>query len=191
MPQPKPPATAAVDPREWLPHALLPVKLLAMLLFVVAAALATWFGMRLMQARATQNWKTADATIVKSAVVPPGRGGGLARVEVSYRYRLYDVDYTGTRLGYSDNGERAQGEAEALADALKPNKMVPVFYDPLAPASSVLFPGARTSDYTAFWMPAVLLAIGAVLLYIRARVRRWLSDHPIEPEPPKKPAAKW
>jgi len=191
MAPPKPPPKAAADPRKWLPQLLLPMKLLAALLFVIAAVLAIGLGMNLMRARATLGWKTAEATVGRFAVVASERGRGYARVEVSYRYRLYDVDYAGSRLGYGDDGERERPAAEALALKLKPGETFDVFYDPRDPANAVLFPGPRAGHYVAFSVPGVLIVAGVVVLFARSRVRRWLREHPAEPEPAKKPAAKW
>lgn len=138
------------------------------------------------QARAV-DLPTVPGTVIHSDITESrGSKGSLRRrADIRYSYVVNGEELTGTRLRLSSiafgDGSR---QAQAAVAAFPVGKTVTVYYDPVAPANSLLQPGLLPEHLIAslFAVPHHLIGVWLLLVALRQLGRHWrgpLASAPI------------
>ncbi len=165
-----------------------PLKLLRSILLLVVALF--WCGAVgfldslaipsvLEQAR-TVDFPTVPGMVIHSDITERrGTKGSLRRrADIRYNYVVNEQEFTGQRLRLSTlalgNGSR---QAQAAVAAFPVGKTVAVYYDPVAPAESLLQPGLLPEHLIAalFAVPHHLIGLWLLFVALRQLRRRWLG----------------
>lgn len=154
--------------RKSLPRYLLPVGGL----FIVAGALALWYGTNSVAKEfAQRSWPTVEGTVTDSRV----EGDRAFHPVVEYTYTVENAVYSGQSYLHQPNfGGKKKKEAVAvkmIAD-YPPGQAVNVYYDPKSPENSTLTPSVFWADYgkTAAGFTFMFLGIPVVFLTSRRRI---------------------
>jgi hypothetical protein len=118
----------------------------------VFAALALLFAVLVWRAwqvkQASPSWPSVQGQILVSKARARNETGDQRGTpthdwftEVSYRYTVDGVAYTGNTLRAFGRNHFSQDQAEAELAPFAVGQSVPVYYDPANPARSVLIPG--------------------------------------------------
>ncbi len=124
----------------------------------------------LSQALAARTWPATTGTIIlagmKEGSYYDKRSGTTIhtyRPEVSYRYRVGDKEFTGTRVAFGKILYYQSAEAEAFLAARPPGASVRVYHDPTNPAESVLDRGpSHAQQAIGAEVAMFVLGLGAV-----------------------------
>ena len=152
-------------------------RVFAGVFFLVGAFLATYLGPQTLQeARATRTWVQVQGEVVGSRVVNDTRASGKGYeydLEVEYRYRFGDQDYTSDQLAVGrDWSFDKRGQAEVAQSAFQPGTPLPVFVNPEDPASAVLERGGEDAAELWIGMGVLFMAAGLVVFrYAKTRTR--------------------
>ena len=118
-----------------------------------------------LQAQASARWPTVSGTLTKARV------SGHYIADVSYRYDVGGITYTGTKIRASDGQYSDEGEAAQAIQGLSPEQVVQVSYNPANPTQSFLRPGAGAPEYAMLCIPFIMFGVGAFLLWFTWRAR--------------------
>jgi len=125
---------------------------------------AIWFVMR-KKAQASQAWPSAQGTVISSELsrIRDTDGQWTERPRVVYEYVVAGASLRGNRVSF---GGSSNVGARKCVERYPAGKPVEVFYDPAAPASSVL---ERKTGGGAFVLPLVggIFAIICILLLVK------------------------
>ncbi|HLM61247.1 MAG TPA: DUF3592 domain-containing protein [Pyrinomonadaceae bacterium] len=92
------------------------------------------------------NWATVSGQVLHSYLTTAGKQSGIFDVNVTYRYELNGVVYTGNTVSYGYRGipfDENREELEAKAAKYSRGTPVRVFYNPSFPADSCLEAGGN------------------------------------------------
>jgi hypothetical protein len=128
--------------------------------FTVAGYLAR----QLLRGDSTRHWPTAEGEVIESLVdEEASRGTKFYRPDISYRYRVHDVEYTCSRLYFGGPQQTSlRILAERWVNRFPPGARVQVRFNPLDPLDAVLVTGVRWSVVGAAVMMAAFAVIAAV-----------------------------
>jgi len=156
---------------------------MSMLLTVLGAGFAAWGWMLLADARDTLEWPAVPGLILQSSIVEhEGRTGEDTQysVQIRYRYEVNGTQLTSDRFSLADHSSSRRAEMQAITEHFPAGSMAPVYYDPEAPASTLLRPGPTPI----MWIPFVFgifssyAGIAAVLACSRRRKRANAATRP-------------
>jgi hypothetical protein len=124
----------------------------------------------LSRALAARSWPAATGTILLAKIEKghyhdkkSGNTIHTYRPEVSYRYRVGDKEFTGTRLAFGKILYYQPAEAEAFLAARPAGASVRVYHDPANPAESVLDRGpSHAQQAIGAEVALFVLGLGAV-----------------------------
>ena len=113
---------------------------------------------------ASASWPSTQCQITSSRLDRTGSGTKTKfRPSVSYSYTVQGTGYTGNQIR-TVSSYSSQGRAEAELGRYRVGSTVPVYYDPVKPASSLLEPGVTRSVYLILAAGVVCLALAIVIL---------------------------
>ena len=95
-----------------------------------------------------------------------GRYGRPDRYQVvpTCRYRVNGVEYYCRRMSFGSGGSGSREKCLGLAASYPPGREVPVYYDPQAPAVSVILPGVEVSNQAFIAAAGVAVILGLAIL---------------------------
>lgn len=118
------------------------------------------------RAAASTAWPVAEGRIMKSQLARSrDKGTTMYSADVAYEYTVDGRRFEGDAIWMGD-GYRSSDAAEfrRAVDRYPVGRVVQVHYDPAAPDSSVLEPGATWSSGMLYFMGLGVLALGSVIL---------------------------
>ena len=132
------------------------------LFMLVGGPVAGYFLLNIvLEARRSINWPVVPGVIQDSHVENRSVLNHNAFCAVlTYTYRVGPSDFTGSRIRTSDGELPTADLASRELRGLSIGTSVAVYYDPAAPGSSVLKPGARWQEYALLIVPFVMLGMG-------------------------------
>ena len=146
--------------------------LVSLVFFLVGTAIVCAVFLPLLQevwhARA---WQEGACTIVASRVARHGKSKPTYSVDVRYRYDVDGLTYDGTRYQLFSGSSSGRADKQAVVDTLPPGSSVRCYYDPRAPATSVLERGL-TGDVFFIAIPLLFMLVGVGGLYAARRIPR-------------------
>lgn len=115
-------------------------------------------------------WPSVEGTVTSSGVqhLPRSDNADVYYPRVEYSYRVGEVLHSSRRIAFGGSARSTEEEARAWAERYSVGKVVRVYYDPGAPYSSVLEPGASYEAWGAA-IPAFCVALLMVCLMIAKR----------------------
>lgn len=143
---------------------------------LVGLVASAFFGPSVLEkTRATKSWVEVPGEVIESRVVRNSsrRNKSNYELEVDYRYRFEDKEYTSDQVTVGWNWTfNRRGKAEARQQDFLPGAAVAVFVDPEAPASAVLERGGESAGWFTIGLGAIFLLFGiGLLLNERRRAR--------------------
>jgi hypothetical protein len=149
--------------------------------FFLVGTLLLYFGINLFcKENAIKDWPQTVGKIEKSKVysyvVEHKTTGNIQHfgLEVSYQYMINGKTYHSTRIRYTGNYESTDvREINKLKNALTPGKAVRVYYNPIVPQESVLFPDISNLNLGLLEFGIIFILISLIMFafYIAAKVR--------------------
>ena len=122
-------------------------------------------------------WLPLECQILASSVAAhSGDDGYTYSVEVTYRYVVDGVEYTGNRYKFLGGSSSGQEGKQKVVDSLPPGHVTTCWVDPDDPTESVLDRGLSW-EYAFAILPLVFVTLGAVGLVMVLRARA-LSKSP-------------
>ncbi|MCG6157513.1 DUF3592 domain-containing protein [Rubinisphaera margarita] len=118
---------------------------------------------------ASTTWPTTEGRVISSTVqTKHGTGGDPSRYfpVVEYEYTVNGESLRGDRISY-DTQLMAQSSAAAIAKRYAAGREVTVFYDPDAPADSVIDPGASRTSWLGIAVGVVFVVVAGAMLIAR------------------------
>lgn len=135
------------------------VFLLAGLGFMLIFAIP---GYRTIRAQA---WSRVDCEVLSSGVQShAGSDSTTYSIEVTYRYAVDGVEYTGDRYEFMGGSSSGYDGKKKKVDAMPPGAIVPCYVDPGDPSQSVMYRGFNWV-YLFALMPLAFIVIGAGGIY--------------------------
>lgn len=148
-------------------------------LFIVIGLLTLAAGLREYRASlAAADWPAADGTIIISGTAQvQQRGRMLVYIDAArlvYDYTVDGATYENDRIDLGDKPVKADSkEGRALLEQFPVGERVPVYYNPAAPADSVLLRDLQVGALRAGgWM----LGLGLAVLALRWILRQWPNE---------------
>lgn len=142
-----------------------------------AVAVGAW---RMLQ---SANWPTTPGTITESEL---RRGRKSVSLHIRYTYTANDEEYTGTQYDVGPAFLPSRKWPKVQAE-LPVGASVPVYYDPVDPATAVLSPGLRpdilSTTLTVLPFNMVALLLGGALWGSVSRRRGFDPDRDVRPAP--------
>ncbi|MBK8988939.1 MAG: DUF3592 domain-containing protein [Chloroflexi bacterium] len=128
----------------------------------VGIGLFIWGLNVLQKAQASQDWPTADGTIISATVREDRDDDGTSYfADVTYQYTAADRRHSSDNVSFGQYGGSSR-HAEGIVARYPVGQRVTVYYDPDDPMTAVLEPGANFGSYLLVGMGA--LFIGVALL---------------------------
>jgi hypothetical protein len=135
----------------------------------------------LLEGCSSHGWPTVEGQVVSSSVncrCKPAEPGTIVSYQYSdvaivrYEYAVDGHRYSGDRVQIGATIRRLHTDAQADASRYPVGKLTTVYYDPTAPARSVLEPGATDEQgVLAVVFSAVISMLGAAILVVFGRRR--------------------
>jgi len=141
----------------------------------------------LKQREAARRFVATDGVVIASKVKThegDSDSGPTYEAIVKYRYEVNGRRYTSTRYAYGMWTSSDRRQAQRIVAAHPPGRKIKVWYDPHAPAESVLQLAVDTQDYFTllFIQPFVIVGLALVgytiwILIAHARAQRFIDQH--------------
>lgn len=155
--------------------------LLLPLLFIVAGALMSFFGVRqFMQAKASAAWPTVTGVIT---VAELGKQMGNERDEsttysadISYDYLVNDRSYVNGAVSFDGVKSSDPATARRILKRYPVGKQVAVYYNPNDPQDAVLEPGLHGGSWFLPLFGALFVAVGVGLFFFLRWIGRVLTE---------------
>ena len=144
-------------------------------LFLLPGAVILFFGLRSYQeSRASQDWPSVEGEIRSSEVVSSrsSEGGRTYRAEVTYRYTVDGVSYTGDRIQASTISSSSGSRASAMHRKYPKGKSVKVFYNPERPDRALLEPGASMGAILMSSLGGLFFVMGSLMVVFLPKLIR-------------------
>jgi hypothetical protein len=124
---------------------------------------------RILSARESVTWPTAEATVNSSSIETSRRGRRIKydfyTPSVNYSFQVDGTTHSGTRIAWDGLGSEERSEVEASMRQYAPGTTHTVHYDPDNPSNCVLDPNHGFGVYAGLFIPLICL-LGPFLLYI-------------------------
>ena len=156
-----------------------------MILGLVLAALGIGFsiwGYGVMKiARASLEWPTTRALIVRSQIKSTSASGetGYQRsADITYRYTVNGKAYTSNKIIAGDYSSNSGSRAQKIIRQYGAGSYVEAYYNPDRPGEAVLIPGGSKLIYVpfGFGILAVCSGVGALIYYTKKKVSGSLPE---------------
>ena len=138
---------------------------------VVGLGFSLFFAFPAVKVIKARSWDPVECEILASSVAThTGDDGSTYSVEVTYRYQVEGLEYTGNRyrfLGGSSSGREGKQE---VVDSLPPGTTTTCWVDPESPDEAVLDRNLSW-EYAFALLPLVFVGLGALGLVIALRAR--------------------
>lgn len=152
------------------------------LFLVVGLAFSLFFVLPAIKSLRALDWQQTECQILASSVAThSGDDGATYSVEVTYRYEVDDVEYTGDRyrfLGGSSSGRKGK---QKVVDSLPPGSTTTCWVNPDDPADAVLDRGLSW-EYAFALLPLVFVLLGGVGLILALRARATAGEKGVTAE---------
>ena len=141
--------------RDFLSHLLSHFKFSVFGFFfaLFGVGMAVWGGFIVKDANESVSWPTVQGEMIGSRVDrevtrdSDGSASTSYRANVTYRYVVEEVEYTGKKVFFGKKDTAFRWSAQKIVKRYPWGKKVRVYYDPEQPEAAVLEPGARLSSY--------------------------------------------
>ncbi|MDT8391849.1 MAG: DUF3592 domain-containing protein [Lentisphaeria bacterium] len=136
---------------------------------VVGLVVATWGGMEILKAKASQNWPTVDGRVTHSEVDQhreTSTNNNSSRRETKYTANIhytYDYEgasYTGKRVCFGGSRKGSSSMANQIVNRFPLGKTVEVYVDPAKPATACLEPGVTAMAYIPLGIGVIFAVVG-------------------------------
>jgi hypothetical protein len=125
-----------------------------------------FLGNMVLEARRSATWPVVPGVVQDAHVEDRSAlNHGAFYAVLAYTYRVGSNDFAGSRIRASDGELPTAESASSELVGLSVGTPVTVYYDPVAPESSVLKPGARWQEYALLMVPVVMFCLGLLALY--------------------------
>lgn len=108
--------------------------------------------------------KMGYAFVREAETAPKDKGKALYEVVLTYEYAVEGHIYKGDRVSFGDRALSERAAAEAIVDRYKRSPSIRVFYNPSAPAVSVLEPGLRKDLQGQLWGMGILMTFTVLVI---------------------------
>jgi len=137
-------------------------------LFVLVGAGLSYFGvLRVVQAKASEDWPSTSGRVLESLVESRfsnrANAGLVYEAEVLYEYAIEGTTYKNNRVTASDWGTDDPGRAQRTVNRYPKDADVTVYYRPDDPEQSVLEPGTSVTTAIMPVMGGGFLIIGLMM----------------------------
>ncbi len=118
------------------------------LVFTLGIFIAQWTW-RLLLAHRSKRWPQTQARILAARIVggKDRKGNEELRPEVRYEYSVAGRSYVGALFSFDSGTFISYATAIDAMDGIVAGSQVPIYYDPLRPQQSVLFPGRERARF--------------------------------------------
>jgi Protein of unknown function (DUF3592) len=149
--------------------------LLATFLILAGAVISFWWApSQILTAYAAENWPTATGKIVSAQVYDKHskNSGTTWYTKLRYKYQVQGKTLENdTYTTAGDHSSSSRREMDAFAQLHASGTDIQVFYDPDAPATSLLAPGVHWKSWGNLGMGIILLLAGGYFLLRQLRSR--------------------
>ncbi len=143
--------------------------LVGLLMTIALPISAVMISSRILSARESASWPTAEATIDSSSIKKSRQGRRIKHdyftPQVSYSFQVDGTAHNGTRIAWEVPGSRERSEVEAYLGQFANGTTHTVHFDPDDPSNCVLNPEYGFTIYLALIIPLICL-MGPFLLYM-------------------------
>lgn len=148
-------------------------KLIGWALLAVGGFGCLWNGWITINAINTRSWNTTQGIVyaseIKFTTVNLGtQSNAFYHPEVTYRYQIEGIAYSGNNIYYSDQAFLSFEAARRFVDQFPTGRVTTVYYNPDSPAETVLVPGPSPVMWMLFG-PVILLLVMGQRIVLRKR----------------------
>jgi hypothetical protein len=149
-------------------------KLFFAVFLIVGFLLLYWGYQSYQRSQESKAWPTVPGRVISAEVesyLSSSRSGShhrhqrMYRANVVYEYTALGKAYTSQRVSFGDYSSSSPAHAEKIVGQYPPQRSVMVYYDPAAPASAVLEPGAVGGIVIVFAVGTIFFLVGIVGIF--------------------------